>query len=250
MQAQAAERVDRRAAGGSGPLMRASIHLVTAVNFLALRPVVRPVLERGFRSRTPFGRKLDGVDRPSNPPRPCQAVSSVSRRRPRHPGRIRASDSSAPVALGGAARSALGTGPLGRPGWRRSDTDRWEPPVRIAGWPWAASGLRGDQVVAPESLVDSGDGRRVDAGSPQLGPDPPSPLPGVVLAHPTDHHLKVHVDLGRGPEGWRDRDSRPSGPWSHTAGGAGRRSALRSLAGGTPRPRSRRCAPAPRGPQA
>jgi hypothetical protein len=44
------------------PLMRAAIHLVTARDCLALRPVFQPVLERNFYSSSPFGRSLEGVD--------------------------------------------------------------------------------------------------------------------------------------------------------------------------------------------
>jgi hypothetical protein len=43
------------------PLMRATIHLVTARDGRAMQPVVRPVLARGFGG-TPFARNLDGVD--------------------------------------------------------------------------------------------------------------------------------------------------------------------------------------------
>ena len=43
-------------------LMRATIHLVTADDALALRPVMQPVLERNFYSGSPFGRRIPGAD--------------------------------------------------------------------------------------------------------------------------------------------------------------------------------------------
>ena len=43
-------------------LMRATIHLVTARDALALRPIVQPALERLFHNASPFGRQLNGVD--------------------------------------------------------------------------------------------------------------------------------------------------------------------------------------------
>ena len=55
----AAAIVERRAVRTS--LMRATIHLVTAADALRLRPLVAPVLERGFRTSA-FGRRVEGVD--------------------------------------------------------------------------------------------------------------------------------------------------------------------------------------------
>jgi hypothetical protein len=43
-------------------LFRATIHLVTARDALALRPILQPALARLFQSGSPFGRKLTGVD--------------------------------------------------------------------------------------------------------------------------------------------------------------------------------------------
>jgi hypothetical protein len=51
---------DRKAVRMS--LFRATIHLVTARDALALRPVLQPALARLFQSGSPFGRKLAGVD--------------------------------------------------------------------------------------------------------------------------------------------------------------------------------------------
>jgi len=45
-----------------GTLHRATLHLATARDFLELRPLVQPVVERGFRTGSPFGRKLVGLD--------------------------------------------------------------------------------------------------------------------------------------------------------------------------------------------
>jgi hypothetical protein len=43
-------------------MMRTTIHLVTAQDWLALRPVLQIVQERGFRTGSPFARNLVGLD--------------------------------------------------------------------------------------------------------------------------------------------------------------------------------------------
>jgi hypothetical protein len=43
-------------------LMRSTIHLVTAGDALAIRPVLQSWLERNLSTATPFGRQIDGID--------------------------------------------------------------------------------------------------------------------------------------------------------------------------------------------
>ncbi len=51
---------DRSAVRSS--LMRTTLHLVTARDCLALRPLMQPVLERGLWTGSPFGKRIRGVD--------------------------------------------------------------------------------------------------------------------------------------------------------------------------------------------
>ena len=44
------------------PLLRTTLHLVTARDAATIRPLVQPVLERGFWSGSPFGRRLGRID--------------------------------------------------------------------------------------------------------------------------------------------------------------------------------------------
>jgi hypothetical protein len=60
-QLELADMIEGRSAV-RGPLMRATIHLVTARDMLALYPLMQPVHERMFRSGSPFGRRLGDVD--------------------------------------------------------------------------------------------------------------------------------------------------------------------------------------------
>jgi hypothetical protein len=51
---------DRHAVRGT--LMRSTLHLVTARDMLAVCPVMQPVIDRSFRTGSPFGRRVEGVD--------------------------------------------------------------------------------------------------------------------------------------------------------------------------------------------
>jgi hypothetical protein len=44
------------------PLLRTTLHLVTAQDCLAMAPLLRSVLERGFWTGSPFGRQVKGID--------------------------------------------------------------------------------------------------------------------------------------------------------------------------------------------
>jgi len=44
------------------PLLRTTLHLASARDSLSMRPLLQPVLDRGFRTGSPFWRQLTGVD--------------------------------------------------------------------------------------------------------------------------------------------------------------------------------------------
>jgi hypothetical protein len=56
-----AERIAAREAVRAMTMLRGTIHLVTAGDSLAIRPILQPVLERAFRA-SPFARNVIGLD--------------------------------------------------------------------------------------------------------------------------------------------------------------------------------------------
>jgi hypothetical protein len=57
-----AELIEARMVVRAPAMMRTTIHLLSAGDYLAMRPVLQPVQERGFRIGSPFGRQLAGID--------------------------------------------------------------------------------------------------------------------------------------------------------------------------------------------
>ena len=54
--------IETRRAVRATAMMRTTIHLLTAEDWLALRPVLQIVAERGFSTGSPYGRQLAGLD--------------------------------------------------------------------------------------------------------------------------------------------------------------------------------------------
>jgi hypothetical protein len=44
------------------PVLRTTLHLVSAMDCLRMRPLLQPVMQRGFMTGSPFGKKLAGID--------------------------------------------------------------------------------------------------------------------------------------------------------------------------------------------
>ena len=57
-----ADLIESRRAVRAMAMMRTTIHLLTADDWLALRPVLQIVQQRGFTTGSPFGRNLVGLD--------------------------------------------------------------------------------------------------------------------------------------------------------------------------------------------
>jgi hypothetical protein len=54
--------IEQRRVVRATSMMRTTIHLMTAEDWLALRPVLQVVSDRGFMTGSPFGKKLVGID--------------------------------------------------------------------------------------------------------------------------------------------------------------------------------------------
>jgi hypothetical protein len=56
------ELIESRTVVRAPAMLRTTIHLVSARDYVRMRPVLQPVEERGFYTGSPFGRQLSGID--------------------------------------------------------------------------------------------------------------------------------------------------------------------------------------------
>ncbi|MEW5926558.1 MAG: winged helix DNA-binding domain-containing protein [Gemmatimonadota bacterium] len=127
-------------------LMRSTIHLVTARDCLALRPLLQPVLERAHRAT--YGRRMEGVDAAEL----ADAARALTEERPRTFAEIGAALAERwpgrdPAALSGAARALLALVQVPPRGlWGRSG-----PAAHTTAEAWLGRPL--DASASPENLV-------------------------------------------------------------------------------------------------
>jgi hypothetical protein len=210
-------------------LMRSTIHLVSAADCLALRPVLQPVQERNLFTGSPFGRRLAGMDLPalmragraSLEEQPCSFVELATALRARWPRRdgqsmayairnLLAAIQVPPRGLwgqGGMARLTTAESWLGRPLGRDRSPDRLVLRYLAAFGPACArdveawSGLKGlapalERLRPRLRLFQDEKGRALYDLPRAARPDPDTPAPPRFLPD-YDNVFLAHADRAR-----------------------------------------------------